>query len=683
MDILTTGQSSGAKLASSAVDSLLSSLKLPIKVDALEGNQLRVTINGERVTLPLDKLDAASQRALSAMIGRNTDTQALQKVIGENLKLPIKLQSINAQHLVLSFNQQQLKVPTELLSQQLLAQLSALANNKSSPELFAQINKASGDWVLQLLQKPNSNYELTQLITKQQLAQLLPTPSARPNLNSSQLHHAQLVLEVLANVADKKLTIGGLKLPLKSAMLETLGTDTKHIRSQLHQHQNAFFLKLNTANTANLSLPITDKKTLFQLVQFAVANHKLVQIQTKATATSGAELQLNQLKITAQQSLSGFHNNNQLVKIAGNADTLSLTATVNQVTSLKNIGALKLSTDIFSQLQNAVSLNKVTSKDTTSVLNGFLGSKTPLTVQEKNALQNALRELIPQQQSAKQVIKLLKATGESANPALRPLLTSLAEQLVKTLPDKSQVPSENMVKQLIQPFVSGQAISLQPQVQATNLQQGIEGLVQLLLTAKVTANSQSEIPTSLQQRILQFVANPIVAPNTLPQVLRQLGQSNLSSQLLQQIAGILGSQKLARVSFVDSAQQNNPQFFMSFPLNYEGQTRDLEILIKPQADEQQEQEQESTAKGSWQINLRFDLPELGIIMASAVLAGKRLQLDFYTESQSAVRKIAEFTDTLQQRLAVAGLDVEDISAQQGQIPETLQQKQHSLLYVRA
>lgn len=138
------------------------------------------------------------------------------------------------------------------------------------------------------------------------------------------------------------------------------------------------------------------------------------------------------------------------------------------------------------------------------------------------------------------------------------------------------------------------------------------------------------------------------------------------------------------MSFAESVQQNNPQYFLNFPVNYSGQARDIEILIKPYPEKDpHENDSQQHAKGSWQVNLRFDIPSLGVVLANANINGKKLALDFYAESSTLLNQINKYSGILQNRLSAAGLEIEKVTAQQGKIPETLQQKQHSLLYVRA
>lgn len=538
MDIQTAGQTSQASGSKSAsLESLLSGIKVAVKVEAVDKQNLTVNINNQQLKVPIEHLDAKTQESLKQLVGSQTDTQQLQKLLAANIKIPVEVKEVTQQAVTLQINQQNLVIPTKQLDAALLSALRAIANSSQTQALLGDIQKVAGDLVIKLLQPTQSNQPLQQAITQQQLLQLLPTPATRPIITTTLLQQANTLVEFLAKVTGSQngaeLSIGTLKIDLKEAQQKQLASADNPIRTQLKQAANNVFLQLTADKSSQQSfVPITDKKLLFQLTQFALANNKTVKLQT-AIEAGNSDIKLNQLKLPFSQSKLLLTGSGQTVEVKGTAAAPLIQTNLTLAQKLSNVGSIKLSSEFLPQLFSAVA--KTASANKAEALPNLF-DKTAFSSAEKTAVQNALRQLIPLQQSHAQLIKLLQATGISAEQELRPLLKTLGDKLLTEIPSQQKGADSATVQQILQPFVTPQPVSLQQPQAATNMQSGLEGLLQLLLTARVSAKTELDLPNNLQQRLLQFIANPAAIPQSMAQSLRQLGQNNLSSQLLAQLA---------------------------------------------------------------------------------------------------------------------------------------------------
>lgn len=296
-------------------------------------------------------------------------------------------------------------------------------------------------------------------------------------------------------------------------------------------------------------------------------------------------------------------------------------------------------------------------------------------------LDAASRPLVFQQatkaptQLAPQAIKdlwrqLLPLSPQQADPlALTDDLPVPVRQVMQFLqqqhPDGKTVLSSPQVLQQLQAASQFQPMQTQP---ALNSAAGALAAAIGLLLGRLSSNTASDKPTAVGREKLQLLVNQLDKPQ--------------SSQLLKQLAGHSGQMQASQLANLEQAQQkpNEQQLFLTLPLLCGNESRLAELCIHEQP--QPQSCHADKANHAWQLTMKFNLGEHGELLAKVRLQSNQLSMQFYTENPQVVSTAERFLPLLKDRFKVQGLQVDEISCQQGRIPAHLYQQGNQLLQVR-
>jgi len=544
--------------------------------------------------------------------------------------MPVQLTQPQLQQLVTQLSAQISTQPSSQLSAQLTAQLQTQASTNLAKvvQVQVQIQRQDQQLILQLGQNKVQ----------------LPLPAALQSLPASQWLDAKLQLKagqlslvlpkaaLLPNAVDTKAASELLTVPLKSE-------STSHsLKNQpVAAGQTPAQIKIPASASAQqqtiipLSAPVQQR--ILPLVLPALTN-----------AVSGTVLSLNDLKqlplpAATKQQLADPQYQLQLTP----QGQLQLKAIPEQKTIIIEAQPKVL------QLQSSK-----TEQD--QAVSGMVEATKFVKPQiEAAALNQAWRQLLPMLNPEWENLAELPDLPEAVKAILQ--LVRQSQPDASKLTNLAQLPAQ--LQALLQ-FNPLQNVTM-PQTAAGTLAVAI----QLLLGRLGQTLPQNDKGPNKDHKLKEFVA--------------QLDQTQ-SSQLLKQLSSQSSSMQHAQLSTLEQ-QSKDPlqQIFLTLPIQNQQVSDFCQIAITQQEEEQEKGKGKSVA---WQLSMKFDLKQLGQLLAISKLSGSSLSLQLYTDT-SMLKLLAEkYLPLLKDRCKAQGIDVKEAHCQLGKIPDSLMPKTTSLLAIR-
>lgn len=523
--------------------------------------------------------------------------------------------------------------PSTQLSTQLTTQLTAQLQTQASTNLAkvvqvqVQIQRQDQQLILQLGQNKVQ----------------LPLPAALQNLPASQWLDAKLQLKagqlslvlpkaaLLPNVVDTKAASELLTVPLKS------GSTPNNVKNQPQPGQTPTQIKTPAAASAQpqtiipLSAPVQQR--ILPLVLPQLTN-----------AVSGTVLSLNDLKqlplpAATKQQLADPQYQLQLSP----QGQLQLKAIPEQKTIV-----IEAQPKVF-QLQSSKT-------EPSQAVSGTVEATKFIKPQiEPAVLNQAWRQLLPMLNPEWESLAEMPELPEAVKAILQ--LVRQSQPDASKLTNLAQLPAQ--LQALLQ-FNPLQNVTM-PQTAAGTLAVAI----QLLLGRLGQTLPQNDRGPNKDHKLKEFVA--------------QLDQTQ-SSQLLKQLSSQSSSMQHAQLSTLEQ-QSKDPlqQIFLTLPIQNQQVSDFCQIAITQQEEEQEKGKGKSVA---WQLSMKFDLKQLGQLLAISKLSGTSLSLQLYTDT-SMLKLLAEkYLPLLKDRCKAQGIDVKEAHCQLGKIPDSLMPKTTSLLAIR-
>jgi len=449
-----------------------------------------------------------------------------------------------------------------------------------------------------------------------------------------------------ANTSTGPTNTKNLTLKIQSALRDSL---PKQAENASLQKSSEWLRSLTTLlqNNSTINPPSTDKPLpqttdgYSQLVR-SLAN-TLLNVQTGAAQT---KLQLPVAGQTIKPGTQTPPNPQPTQQRSASVTTPSTTAiytrtVANQATQQSVTGALR---ELFIVLQNQASqqLNPATLGTPNGVRNAILNSGLFYEAKLLNAIVSSLPPEIAS--SGNQVITGSPERRESITEIIRNISASLR-------PGSNQAPQ----------------ITNDSKFQQLQLSRAIATVINRLQDAANSQQQKLEATRDIQisalwdivQRTVQTTSNDSTAEKGLADALVQILKLTLAQTARTQSQQLfsLGSQLASGEG--PSTQSLN----YSIPLWINNQFKPLDLVIE--RDEEQPNPNRRERSPAWNVRLRFDLDELGELVALASLREKTLNAVFWAEKQVLVTKVEAGFNTLASTLTAAGISVNQIFCRVG------------------
>lgn len=571
-------------------------------------------------------------------------------------------------------------------------------------QLMVQLSQAlSGQMQLKLSQ--NGPQPMPVQLTQPQLQQLVTQLSSQISSQSSAQVATQLTAQLQTQASSNQAKV-------------------VQVQVQIQRQDQQLILQLGQTKV-QLPLPATlksmpasqwlDAKLQLKAGQLSLVLPKAALLPNAVETKSSPELLTVPLKT---ESTSGGIKNQPQAAIQGQAPAQIKTPTAG---SAQPQTIIPLSAPVQQRILPLV-LPQLTNALSGTVLSLSELKQLPLPAATKQQLADPQYQLqvTPQGQLQLKAIPEQKTIVIDAQPKVFQLQSSKTEQNQVI---SAAVEATKFIKPQIEPAVLNQAWRqllpmLDPQwenlAEAPELPEAVKAILQLVRQSQPDASkltNLAQLPAQLQALLqfnpLQNVTMPQTAAGTLAVAIQlllgRLGQTlpqndkgpnkdhklkefvaqldhNQSSQLLKQLSGQSSSMQHAQLATLEQ-QSKDPlqQIFLTLPIQNQQLSDFCQIAISQQEEEQEKGKGKSVA---WQLSMKFDLKQLGQLLAISKLSGSSLSLQLYTDT-SMLKLLAEkYLPLLKDRCKAQGIDVKEAHCQLGKIPDTLMPKTTSLLAIR-
>ena len=481
----------------------------------------------------------------------------------------------------------------------------------------------------------------------------------------------------------------------------------------------AELLSLNLRSLANqqkveISLPLASLMQQLSKLQISGAQHVLHQLQSllpekvalRVSPAGEMSLQVQHPRLAAELPLDPANIDKltalnikpkQLASTNIPANIQKLNA--DAVAPLKVNAELKPTTpsepQVISQLLNILGENKVDklAGNTTTTVDALPRSELlrALSSEQKHQLvehiQGLLRVSQPKAELPASVLNQLLPTllspavlAELSDEGSQQWIKLVAQQIQQSVPQGKEQDANQIRQWLTAPAMPLTAVNLVNPPPSQGLLAGLLSLVQVSLAARLMRNQPS-----LAERIAQIVPNLSTDKTSAGNPQRSTNEFNQleqRQQLLRDIGKLLADHQSNKLSNAEKNLQGQDSFYYNLPSGFGNQFKNIELLIKREAPEQQ-QAQVDSATQTWQLTMKLSLGELGDLLSKARLRANGLSMDFYASNPQVLERVLNYLPLLKRRLQSLGIEVEQSQCQLGKIPTTLNDRPYHIFQTQA
>ena len=251
------------------------------------------------------------------------------------------------------------------------------------------------------------------------------------------------------------------------------------------------------------------------------------------------------------------------------------------------------------------------------------------------AIEQALREHLPQQQSSAPLLNLLQSAQASGQlQQAKPMLLQLVQILLgRSLSSPQQTDAQSVKQQLHNSGTTLENKLARGDTQNLNLD---HKALLLKVSQQLGAGTERELPATLSDR------------------LNQLTQQALSRVLVNQLAS-LGAQPQ------EAGVEPNRTLALDIPVLWQDKAENLQLKI--QRDDQGEDPETGERLYRWQVRLSFEIDEQRRLEAELTLEGERISV-LWSGDAKLKRDVEAKLGDLQQRLESIGLEINTLGVRE-------------------
>lgn len=223
---------------------------------------------------------------------------------------------------------------------------------------------------------------------------------------------------------------------------------------------------------------------------------------------------------------------------------------------------------------------------------------------------------------------------------------------------------------------------------AQGLLSGLITLLQVSLTARLMRNQPSQA-----ERIAQILPSIFTEgaktddtgmskANPLKSML-EFNQLEQKHQLMREIGKLLADHQSNKLNNAERLLQGQDTFYYNLPSAFNGEFRNVELLIKREEEKAKDDEQQQDRNKNWQLTMKLTVGEIGELLTKAKLQASIVEIDFYASNDEVLHKVMNYLPLLKKRLVNLGIEVSKSQCQLGKIPDTLEQRPYHIFTAKA
>ncbi|MEH6470209.1 MAG: flagellar hook-length control protein FliK [Halopseudomonas sp.] len=252
------------------------------------------------------------------------------------------------------------------------------------------------------------------------------------------------------------------------------------------------------------------------------------------------------------------------------------------------------------------------------------------------AMEQALREHLPQQQPPGPLLNLLSSAQKSGQlQQAKPLLLSLFQVLL------------------------GRSLTSPLQTDAASVKQQVQNSGTLLESKLAQGNTQhlGQDHKAILLKVAQHLGNPAgqrELPTTLSERINELTQQALSRVLVNQITS-------AGAQAQDAGNEQNRTLALDIPILWQDKNENLQLKIQRDASGSDEETGETLYR--WQVRLNFEIDQERRLQADLTLEADRVSI-IWSGDPILRQRVESQLDQLQQRLESIGLEIKTLGVRE-------------------
>ena len=143
-----------------------------------------------------------------------------------------------------------------------------------------------------------------------------------------------------------------------------------------------------------------------------------------------------------------------------------------------------------------------------------------------------------------------------------------------------------------------------------------------------------------------------------------MAQTEQGSNSLKTLVGLQSGLRHQQLENVEKKLDGNPQINITLPLKLDNEFKEVKIAI---TEEESKKDKNKNKHSIWQLNLTFDLNELGKLLVTAKLKEGEVSMHLYAEQQKTLTLMEKFSSILEKRLETQGVKINNIQSSLGKI----------------
>ncbi len=462
----------------------------------------------------------------------------------------------------------------------------------------------------------------------------------------------------------------------------------------------------NNANAAKVSLPFSADKVSQMIKQGISQTPNLpMKVDSNSAANSSKVVLPNQQQITlpgkvppgSEAKIQNLSQHQIAVKITPAQITAKQLAAVVLDRPLPTLTAskpeatatplAKTTTNLKPMLETLVQTVKLSAEKTLSAITDKPELAQPALAQQPptidlktqkqmldKLIDPLIRLLLPKKISWTEGLKSL-ATLEQQLPQTKsaagkdelPQLKQVLNQLSRSIPDQNSSLTEKNISTIISQLINFNPAKVSPSIQPTPAN-AIANALQLLLGSKLVQQSETKATPQLLQQLTALL-KPLTdkegkTPAGMKALTTAIAQTEQGSNSLKTLVGLQSGIRHQQLENVEKKLDGNTQLNLTLPLKLDDEIKEVKIAISEEASKNKKPGKKNSI---WQLNLTFDLSELGKLLVNAKLKDGEVSMHLYAEQQKTLTLMEKFSSILEKRLETQGVKINNIQSSLGKI----------------
>jgi len=272
--------------------------------------------------------------------------------------------------------------------------------------------------------------------------------------------------------------------------------------------------------------------------------------------------------------------------------------------------------------------------------------------------------------------------GSTEQPS-KQLIDQVLQQIKQAMP-QGREQDVNQIKQLLTtPALNLSALQMINPTSSQGFMSGLVTLLQMSLTARLARNqsSRAEHITATLNNVLGGSRKAKSSVTT--KAMGEMSQLEQKHQLMKEIGRLLSGHQTSKLSNAEQMIQGQETFYYNLPSALDGTLKDIELLIKREEGNKEEQSSDEQSNKTWQLTMKLAVGELGELLTKAKLRADTLEINFYASNESVKIQVMNYLPLLRRKLDSLGIEVSKSQCQLGKIPDTLQQRPYHMFQAKA